>query len=231
MTRPLSRQGQKLGNSGIILIGQQLLDESYYSVKTIFKLAPFSTDICQSFFLLCLSIWNRVICNNWCSFQHRRLLTKCAKSLCRHVTNPSVKWARSVFMALRLLPTRSVNFRWAWPLPLVPKHSSTLRLPTEVLWWADKIIMTDDSSVIVINLFNTMKRSTGERRIRWWNRYRPRRIEWWQLLFAGTTGSSRIYRPTRTDGSTRSERRTRKRWIERKPGNSRTSRPRLHDSG
>lgn len=33
VTRPLPRQGQKLSSSGIILIGQQLLDESYYSVR------------------------------------------------------------------------------------------------------------------------------------------------------------------------------------------------------
>lgn len=31
VTKPLNRQGLRLSSSGIILIGQQLLDESYYS--------------------------------------------------------------------------------------------------------------------------------------------------------------------------------------------------------
>lgn len=35
MTKPLPRQGQ-ISNSGIILIGQQLLDESFYSVSTFY---------------------------------------------------------------------------------------------------------------------------------------------------------------------------------------------------
>lgn len=36
VTKPLPRQGLKLSNSGIILIGQQLLDESFYSVYITF---------------------------------------------------------------------------------------------------------------------------------------------------------------------------------------------------
>lgn len=37
VTRPLPRQGLKLSSSGIILIGQQLLDESFYSVLCLIK--------------------------------------------------------------------------------------------------------------------------------------------------------------------------------------------------
>lgn len=33
VTKPLPRGNQRIGNSGFILIGQQLLDESYYSVR------------------------------------------------------------------------------------------------------------------------------------------------------------------------------------------------------
>ena len=37
VTKPLAMRGLKLSNSGIILVGQQLLDESFYSVHITFK--------------------------------------------------------------------------------------------------------------------------------------------------------------------------------------------------
>ena len=46
ITKPLNRQGLRLSSAGIILIGQQLLDESFYSViESLYLFNEYFTEI------------------------------------------------------------------------------------------------------------------------------------------------------------------------------------------
>lgn len=122
VTRPLPRQGQKLSSSGIILIGQQLLDESFYSVREWEVAVCARSCILYSTFAdtclytkidchLIIQFHYREIYNNWFWYHHPNQLTKFANSLCQTAASLLAKWAIQAVTAHHL-PIQNGNFLW-----------------------------------------------------------------------------------------------------------------------